>query len=161
MKRSSKLNLLFTPAVLAAALLLFWFSRRGADPGVIARLQYDDGAKALDISLQEDARYDLESGDYTIHLEVKDGAIASLRKLRLAQPGGRLGGMFACPCFPDHCGRLNFLCFIPLLPKAAAGPSGPDRRFLTLLYSAFCQPLRPSFLPAVLRCAPEWCHPGS
>ena len=76
MKRSSKLNLLFTLAVLAAALLLFWFSRRGANPGVIARLQYDDGAKTLDISLQEDARYDLESGDYTIHLEVKDGAIA-------------------------------------------------------------------------------------
>ena len=76
MKRISRLNLIFTLAVLLAALVLFWFARQNSKPGVIARLQYDDGAQTLDISLQKDARYDLPSGDYTIHLEVKDGAIA-------------------------------------------------------------------------------------
>ena len=76
MKSSSRVNRIFTLAVLLAALLLFWFVRRNARPGVIARLQYDDRAQTLDISLSQDARYDLPSGNYTIHLEVKDGAIA-------------------------------------------------------------------------------------
>ena len=79
MKKSSRANLLFTlfVLVLAGALLLGTRLLRPA-PGaeLIGRLQYGRDAQILDIPLDVNKRYDIQSGSYTIHLEVRDGAIA-------------------------------------------------------------------------------------
>ena len=78
MKSSTKKNLIFIAVVLLLAGLLFAAKRLIAPPApenqLVAVLTYD-GDKTMDIPLNEDAHFDLESGNYTIHLEVKDGSI--------------------------------------------------------------------------------------
>lgn len=70
-----KKNLIFTVAVLAAAGLLFWLTRRGGQGGV-AVLTYGDPQVQQRIDLSRDADYDIDTGPYTIHLHVEDGGIA-------------------------------------------------------------------------------------
>jgi hypothetical protein len=67
--------------VIAAILALaagFWFSSNGgAKPiGTTALLTYGDSSETLRIPLDTDKTYDVDTGYYTIHLQVKDGRIA-------------------------------------------------------------------------------------
>ena len=67
-------TLLFAAVVLAAAVVLYAATHGGS--GAVAVVQYGSPQQTLRIPLDEDARYDLESGGYTIHLQVQNGAIA-------------------------------------------------------------------------------------
>lgn len=79
MKKTARRNLLFTAAVLALAAVLFGAQRLvvvRAQGGPVAVLRYGDPAQELEISLAQDGRYDIDTGFYTVHLRVRDGAIA-------------------------------------------------------------------------------------
>lgn len=74
--KTLRTNLIFLAAVLLAAAVAFlvWGRRGGA--GHTALLQYGDDGQELEIPLDQDRRYDIDTGYYTIHLEVRDGGIA-------------------------------------------------------------------------------------
>ena len=67
-------DLLFTAVLLALAAALFALTRGG--PGTVAVLRYGDPQTEQVIDLTKDARYDIDTGVYTIHLQVADGGIA-------------------------------------------------------------------------------------
>ncbi|MDD4849358.1 MAG: NusG domain II-containing protein [Gemmiger sp.] len=69
-------GMLFTLAVLAVAGGLFWLAGRGKAPGGVAVIRYGQPAQTLRVPLNQEERYTLTSNGYTIHLEVKAGAIA-------------------------------------------------------------------------------------
>ena len=74
MQASTKKNLLFAAVILAAALaLLFWQRSRTPAAAVMAQLNYDGSKAVLDIPLDVDKTYDVESNGYTIHIQVEDG----------------------------------------------------------------------------------------
>lgn len=72
-----RLNLVFALIILAAAGVLFWFNSQRSSGGM-ARLTYGDAPNQtiLDIPLSQNKRYDIDTGSYTIHLQVQDGRIA-------------------------------------------------------------------------------------
>lgn len=74
MKRSTKMNLIFTLVVLAAAAALFLLMGRRSQ-GSTAVVTYNGGAQTLRIPLDQEGDFDLESGGYTIHLEVRENRI--------------------------------------------------------------------------------------
>lgn len=68
-------NLIFAAVVLVIAAVLF--ALRAAKPqsaALGAQLIYGDDNTVLDIPLDTDATYDVDTGYYTVHIEVKDGA---------------------------------------------------------------------------------------
>ena len=67
-------DLVFTATLLALAAALFALIRGG--PGAVAVLRYGDPQTEQVIDLTKDARYDIDTGLYTIHLQVADGGIA-------------------------------------------------------------------------------------
>lgn len=88
-RKSLKQNLIFTVAVLLAAAVLFglrWYNaRQTAGLPVYGLLTYGEDNRTMEIPLEENRVYDIDTGLYTIHLEVKDGAV----------------GFVNSPC-PDH-----------------------------------------------------------
>ena len=77
--KSWQKNLIFATVVLAAAALLFVLYRANApkaDP-LVAVVDFGDGITET-IPLDEDHDYLYDVGDYIVHLQVKDGAIAFL-----------------------------------------------------------------------------------
>lgn len=78
MKQHSKLfvNLIFAVVVLAIAGVLFALRNAKATPGstLEAELIYGDANTVQKFSLDKDATYDVDTGYYTVHIEVKDGA---------------------------------------------------------------------------------------
>ena len=66
--------LLLIAGVLLVAGVLYFVTHGGS--GAVAVIQYGTPQQTMRVPLNQDARYDLESGGYTIHLQVKDGAIA-------------------------------------------------------------------------------------
>ena len=77
MKASTKQNLIFLAVALAViGCLLFWRYAARQKSGTEAVLQYGDPAQEMRIPLNEDAVYDIDTGTYTIHLQVQDGGIA-------------------------------------------------------------------------------------
>lgn len=96
-KKGLKQNLLFAAVILAAAALLFalrgWRSARYGSVPVYAQLTYGEDNAVMELSLEQDGRYDVDTGLYIIHLEVRDGAV----------------GFVDSPC-PDHiCEHYGFL----------------------------------------------------
>ena len=71
---SHKKELLFVAVILAAAALIFAFTHQKGQ-GSVALLQYGDAAETQYIDLNIDAVYDIDTGKYTIHLQVQDGGI--------------------------------------------------------------------------------------
>ena len=78
MKRLTRLqkNLLFAAVLLLAAVVLFW-ALRGRKQGevLVAVADFGDGITET-IPLDKDYDYLYDVGDYVVHLQVKDGAIA-------------------------------------------------------------------------------------
>ena len=71
---SHKKELLFVAVILAAAALIFAFTHQKGQ-GSMALLQYGDAAETQYIDLTRNAVYDIDTGRYTIHLQVQDGGI--------------------------------------------------------------------------------------
>ncbi len=69
-------NLIFAAVILAAAGLLFYLRAANRDPKaqLAAQLIYGSENTVLDISLDKDAVYDVDTGYLTVHIEVADGA---------------------------------------------------------------------------------------
>lgn len=70
------INLIFAAVVLAAAGLLFGLRahKNSQSPALAAQLIYGDDNTVLDISLEQDAEYDVDTGYLTVHIRVLDGA---------------------------------------------------------------------------------------
>ena len=68
-------DLLFTLALLVLAGGIYLATHTGK-AGTVAVLQYGDPQQEQRIDLTKDARYDIDTGVYTIHLQVQDGGIA-------------------------------------------------------------------------------------
>ena len=67
-------NLLFAAVILAiAAVLLAVRSRHASGSKLAAQLIYGDNNTVMDLSLDENATYDVDTGYYTVHIEVQDG----------------------------------------------------------------------------------------
>lgn len=77
--KSWQKNLIFAAVVLAAAALLFVLYRANAPKAepLVAMVDFGDGITET-IPLDEDHDYLYDVGDYIVHLQVKDGAIAFL-----------------------------------------------------------------------------------
>lgn len=60
--------------VLAAGSWLFFQSHKAESAGV-ALVEYGDSSQQIEYPLSRDARYDLDTGYYTVHFEVKGGKI--------------------------------------------------------------------------------------
>lgn len=69
-------NLLFAAVILAAAAALFLLRAAGKDPErpLKAQLVYGDDSTVLDLPLDVNQRYDVDTGYLTVHIEIKDGA---------------------------------------------------------------------------------------
>ena len=80
LQKPEQKNLIFAAVVLAAAALLFVLyranARSKAEP-LVAVVDFGDGITET-IPLDEDHDYLYDVGDYIVHLQVKDGAIAFL-----------------------------------------------------------------------------------
>lgn len=77
-KKSWLGNLIFALAILiVAGGWWFWQSRRTAQPSgtLVAQLTYGDDNQVMTIPLDEDASYDVDTGYYTVHLQVEDGRV--------------------------------------------------------------------------------------
>ena len=68
-------DLLFTVVLLVLAGVLFRITHPGGT-GAVAVLRYGDPQTEQTLDLTKDARYDIDTGLYTIHLQVQDGGIA-------------------------------------------------------------------------------------
>ena len=67
-------NLLFAVVVLAIAAVLLAVRSHNATGGKLtAQLIYGDSNTVLDIPLEKDETYSVDTGYYTVHIEVKDG----------------------------------------------------------------------------------------
>lgn len=79
-KKAIKKNLIFAAVILALAAALFgwrfWKNAQSRDAGLplTARVIYGDTGETLDIPLEEDGRFDVDTGEYTVHIEVQNGA---------------------------------------------------------------------------------------
>lgn len=73
--RKHRRDLLFTLALLVLAAALYRVTHPG-DKGAVAVLRYGSPQREETIDLTKDARYDIDTGSYTIHLQVADGGIA-------------------------------------------------------------------------------------
>lgn len=68
-------NLLFAAVILIVAAILFAARGTGTSGGTLAaQLMYGDENHVLDISLEKDTIYDVDTGYLTVHIEVRDGA---------------------------------------------------------------------------------------
>ena len=90
-------NILFAVVVLAIAAVLLAVRSHNATGGKLtAQLIYGDSNTVLDIPLEKDETYSVDTGYYTVHIEVKDGtsarALAGCRR-RIRPPP-------ACPPAP-------------------------------------------------------------
>lgn len=74
MKKNLKTNLIFAGALIVLALGLFIWQMATAEPGMEAVLSYGNN-KVLTFSLTDDGVHDVDTGLYTVHLEIADGAI--------------------------------------------------------------------------------------
>ena len=68
-------DLLFTVVLLVLPPVALWVPQPGGT-GAVAVLGYGHPQTEQTIDLTKDARYDIDTGVYTIHLQVQDGGIA-------------------------------------------------------------------------------------
>ena len=103
-------NILFAAVVLAIAAVLLAVRSHSATGGKLAaQLIYGDNNAVLDIPLEKDETYSVDTGYYTVHIEVKDGRARfvespcpDLRGLWLAVGGGSDRHLPARPRRADH-----------------------------------------------------------
>ena len=66
-------NILFAVVVLAIAAVLAVRSHNATGGKLTAQLIYGDNNAVMDIPLEKDETYSVDTGYYTVHIEVKDG----------------------------------------------------------------------------------------
>ena len=121
MKQHSKLfvNLIFVLAVLAIAGVLFALRAAHATGSTLeAELIYGDANTVQKFSLDNDATYDVDTGYYTVHIEVKDGAarfVDSPCPDHICESFGWLSAEddHRAPCLRT-CQKGEFLCLMKL-----------------------------------------------
>ena len=108
MKRTTRNNLIFLLAV-GAVIAALWLAGRAAPrrTGAVALVQYGDAGAEQRIPLAEDGVYQIDTGYYTIHLQVEDGASA----------------LWTAPA-PTICARASGCCAGPATGPPAC-PPGP------------------------------------
>ncbi len=68
-------NIIFVLVILALAGILFVLrGMHSSGRALKAQLIFGDDNSVIDLSLDEDAAYDVDTGYYTVHVEIKDGA---------------------------------------------------------------------------------------
>ena len=101
-------NLLFAVVILAIAAVLLVVRRvHASGSGLRAELIYGDNNTTMNLPLDVDETYDVDTGYYTVHIQIKDGAArfvdspcpdhicAFQRRSDRHLPSG--------PCSADHC----------------------------------------------------------
>lgn len=74
MKKSTILNIIFTVVILVAALgLLLWQRTRTPAESTQAQLTYGDNNTVMDIPLNKDETYTVDTGYLTVTIQVQDG----------------------------------------------------------------------------------------
>ena len=74
-------NILFAVVVLAIAAVLLAVRSHNATGGKLtAQLIYGDNNAVLDIPLEKDETYSVDTGYYTVHIQIKDGAARLLSR---------------------------------------------------------------------------------
>lgn len=69
------INLIFAAVILAAACILFALrGSRSGSSALTAQLIYGDNNTVLELPLDKNAGYDIDTGYYTVHIEIRDGA---------------------------------------------------------------------------------------
>ena len=77
-------NLLFAAVVLAiAAVLLLVRSAHSSGSKLRAELIYGDNNTTMNLPLDKNDTYDVDTGYYTVHIEIKDGAARDRKSTRL------------------------------------------------------------------------------
>ena len=135
-------NLLFAAVILLAAGALFLLrgAGRDRDAPLQARLIYGDGNASLDLPLDADGVYDVDTGYLTVHVEIRDGAARFIDSpcpdhvcegVRLADPGGPDRHLPARPGGADpSCRRRNkgsYPMDFEFEPEEKKTPSGRGR----------------------------------
>ena len=86
MKKSTVMNIIFALVIVAVAgAVALFYAMKPKAPTTYAELTYGPNNTVMDIPLNENKIYDVDTGYYVIHLEVRDGKIR----------------FFDSPC-PDH-----------------------------------------------------------
>ena len=123
--KSWQKNLIFAAVVLAAAALLFVLYRANAPKAepLVAVVDFGDGITET-IPLDEDHDYLYDVGDYIVHLQVKDGAIAFLDSQcpdHVCEQFGWLSEQDAWAAWQDHLLHGGLLykgkCYFTYLPS--------------------------------------------
>ena len=71
-------NLLFAVVILAIAAVLLVVRRvHASGSGLRAELIYGDNNTTMNLPLDVDETYDVDTGYYTVHIQIKDGAAGS------------------------------------------------------------------------------------
>ena len=76
-KKHLRSNLIFTAAILVLAGWLLLWQRSQTAPGarLKAQLTYGNSNTVLDISLEKDILLDVDTGYYTVHIQVENGQV--------------------------------------------------------------------------------------
>ena len=73
---SRRKNLIFAAVIcLLAALSWLWLQHSARGSGETAVVEYGDAGQCVEYPLNKNARYDLDTGYYTVHFEVQNGRI--------------------------------------------------------------------------------------
>lgn len=73
---SRRKNLIFAAVIcLLAALSWLWLQHSARGSGETAVVEYGDAGQRVEYPLNKNARYDLDTGYYTVHFEVQNGRI--------------------------------------------------------------------------------------
>ena len=96
-------NILFAVVVLAIAAVLLAVRSHNATGGKLtAQLIYGDNNAVMDIPLEKDETYSVDTGYYTVHIEVKDGRARFIESPCPDVGGGSDRHLPACPRRADH-----------------------------------------------------------
>ena len=94
-------NLLFAVVILAIAVVLLVVRRvHASGSGLRAELIYGDNNTTMNLPLDVDETYDVDTGYYTVHIQIKDGAARPARITSVKAWAGFLTRIRLPPAFP-------------------------------------------------------------
>ena len=132
-------NILFAVVVLAIAAVLLAVRSHNATGGKLtAQLIYGDANAVLDIPLEKDETYSVDTGYYTVHIEVKNGRARFIES----------------PC-PDHiCEGFGWLSAEDqtACPRRADLRSGGLKKGVFSCWTKMSIPARRTVVPCIVFC---------